>query len=218
MHESYLRRRKEKNYTSYRLNKRISAIHEILRQKSITNAYSILDVGTFDGAVLRNIAAKLNSKIAVGIDNDPCGFTCKERTAYENLKFILADARKAPFKSATFDLLLATAVIEHIGDTYSVIAELKRVLKCDGIICLILPNPFFDAVNTFFNDTGHIRRFSIKGIKIILESSGFKVISAQHIMLFPFCALPFERKIEKIIKFFKLDFILFNHITIAKKI
>ena len=77
MQEAYLRRRKEKNYTSYRLHKRISAIQGILRQKSITNVYSILDVGTFDGAVLRNIAVKLNSGLAVGIDNDTCGFSCK---------------------------------------------------------------------------------------------------------------------------------------------
>lgn len=218
MQKTYLKRRKEKNYTSYRLYKRVSVIQEILRQKSITSAHSILDVGTSDGMVLRSIVARLNSGLAVGIDNDIRGFTCQEHSADKNLKFILADAREIPFKSATFDLLLATAVIEHINDTCSLITELRRVLKDGGIICLTLPNPFFDVINTFFNDTGHVRRFGIKRIKMILESNGFEVISAQHAMLFPFYGLPLERKIEKLIKFFKLDFILFNHITLAKRI
>ncbi len=218
MQEEYLKRRKENNYTSYRLHKRISSIQEILRGKLITRAHSILDVGTFDGVVLRSIAAILGCRLAVGIDNDARDFICKEHNADKNLKFILADAKTTPFKSATFDLVLATAVIEHISDTDSVIAELKRVIKSNGIICITLPNPFFDAINTFFNNTGHVRRYGIKKIKSILENRGFEVISSRHTMLFPFCKFPLERVIEKVIIFFKLEFIFFNHVTLAKKI
>ena len=46
---------------------------------------------------------------------------------------LLADAHSIPFKTATFDCVLAYAVLEHLHNPFIAIREIERVLKPGGI-------------------------------------------------------------------------------------
>lgn len=72
---------------------------------------------------------------------------------------ILADAHKIPFAADSFDLVIVQAVLEHVIEPVTVVAEINRVLRPGGIV--YAETPFLQAVHegafdfTRFTDSGH---------------------------------------------------------------
>lgn len=58
----------------------------------------------------------------------------------KNLVLAEGDARKLPFKKATFDLVFCNCVLEHIKDDEKVLAEASRCLKPGGFLIMTFPN------------------------------------------------------------------------------
>ena len=52
---------------------------------------------------------------------------------------IVADGHFLPFKDCTFDAVISEAVLEHVRSPNLVVAEIYRVLKPGGYICLAVP-------------------------------------------------------------------------------
>lgn len=68
------------------------------------------------------------------------------------------DARALPFVDASFDVVCALDVVEHVEDDRAVFAELRRVLAPDGV--LVLSTPLHAASWTEFDAiVGHWRRY-----------------------------------------------------------
>ncbi len=51
----------------------------------------------------------------------------------QKIRLIFSDAKKLPFKSNSFDKVIASEVLEHIDNDMEVVKEVKRVLKPKGI-------------------------------------------------------------------------------------
>jgi SAM-dependent methyltransferase len=75
----------------------------------------------------------------------------------------IADAHFLPFKDCTFDAVLIQAVLEHVVDPQTVVAEIVRVLKPAGVVYSEIP--FMQQVHegaydfTRFTPLGHRRLF-----------------------------------------------------------
>ena len=79
-----------------------------------------------------------------------------------------------PFADASFDLVTAFDVIEHVEDDGQVFRELCRVLKPGG--CLVFSVPLHAAHWTEFDDyVGHARRYEPAALKELFESHGLTV-------------------------------------------
>jgi SAM-dependent methyltransferase len=76
---------------------------------------------------------------------------------------LIMDAHDIPFEDGTFDAVVAQAVLEHVADPYRCVAEIRRVLKNDGLI--YSETPFMQQVHagrydfTRFTHLGHRRLF-----------------------------------------------------------
>ena len=66
--------------------------------------------------------------------------------------FINADMRAMPFADNSFDVVLATDVLEHIKDLGAALDEVSRVLKPGGVIAVSLPseNLLYDIGRNIF--------------------------------------------------------------------
>ncbi len=89
-----------------------------------------------------------------------------------------------PFADGSFDAVLSCEVIEHLLDVTRSLAEMNRVLRPGGR--LFLSTPYHGLVKNlvlavhgfekhFDPDGGHIRFFTPKSLRQLLERSGFKV-------------------------------------------
>ncbi|MGH7099577.1 MAG: class I SAM-dependent methyltransferase [Stellaceae bacterium] len=76
---------------------------------------------------------------------------------------VIADAHDLPFPDRDYDLVIATAVLEHVADPQRCVGEFWRVLKSDG--CVFAVTPFLQPVHmgaydfTRFTPLGHRRLF-----------------------------------------------------------
>lgn len=76
---------------------------------------------------------------------------------------MIADAHDLPFPDASFDLVVAVAVLEHVADPQRCVAEIHRVLDAGGFV--FADTPFLQPVHmgaydfTRFTPVGHRRLF-----------------------------------------------------------
>ena len=76
---------------------------------------------------------------------------------------LVCDAHAIPFAAATFDAVIAQAVLEHVADPFQCVAEIHRVLKRDGLV--YAETPFMQQVHggaydfLRFSHLGHRRLF-----------------------------------------------------------
>ncbi len=78
------------------------------------------------------------------------------------------------FRSKVFDVVFSLDVIEHITDHASVMQELKRVLKDDGLLILCVP-AFRFLWSPHDESLSHMRRYSKSDFTDLIEDSGFKI-------------------------------------------
>ena len=92
------------------------------------------------------------------------------------------NAQTLPFRAASFDRVLCSEVLEHVDDPRRAAAELARVLKPGGMLAASVPTPATEWLYRFSSDDyfntpgGHVRIFSMGGLRKLLSSQGLEVI------------------------------------------
>ncbi len=84
---------------------------------------------------------------------------------------IIADGSILPFKSEVFDLVISTAVLEHVQNLNSIVTEIRRCVKKDGLIYIEVP--FLQTYHAHPND---YRRFTLNGLEMLWK--GFEKIES----------------------------------------
>jgi len=141
---------------------RYQAAVELVKDKVVLDIASGSGYGT---ALLGNTAKK-----AYGVDLDPDAIKyAKKNYGAKNVEFIKGNGEKIPLKDNTLDVVVSFETIEHIEAYESFMAEVKRVLKEDGLFILSTPNDVeFPETNHF-----HIHEFEREELKK-LASKYFK--------------------------------------------
>lgn len=102
---------------------------------------------------------------------------------------VAGDLARLPFADASFDLVAAFDVLEHVADEGAALREIERVLRPGGLFVASVPAHDWLYAN---NDrvAGHLRRYSRKELVRTLSSSRLRVEHAVHanMLLFPLIA------------------------------
>src|SRR5581483_8341823 len=77
-------------------------------------------------------------------------------------------AERLPFPEETFDVVVASDVIEHVQDAGAVVAEAARVLRRGGLLFLATPNRFSLGLEP------HVRLLSSFELRRLLQVSGLE--------------------------------------------
>jgi SAM-dependent methyltransferase len=82
---------------------------------------------------------------------------------------VVGDAHAMPFAGETFDLIVATEVLEHLHSPHKAIAEMHRVLKKGGRLLLTTRFiiPIHDAPNDFYRYTEYGLRYLLANWDIL---------------------------------------------------
>lgn len=149
----------------------------------------------------------------------------------ENIDTV-CDVTNLIFALESFDTVISTQVFEHVDNPFSVVREIKKVLKAGGNA--IITAPFMVP---FHADPKDNFRFSREGLEEIFKSSGFEIVDSgiyggffmvlSEMLHFSWCN-PYKHKsgrfiaaIEKIAKVcdrvFPSKIIYANTFVVAKK-
>jgi len=138
----YHLKRKGSGSFAYRLKRRNDEVLKSILELKGKSIDSLLDVGTADGMMLEKIDSKLKISHSFGFDISKSLLKVNKRKTI----LLCADALNQPFLNGSFDVLIASAFIEHVPDIKKTIKEFNRVL-CSGGICIITtPNPIFEKI------------------------------------------------------------------------
>ena len=135
--------------------------------------FSGIDIGTADGLMLRNLKDTFPNATCAGIEYAKDLMACCES---KTIHLIQGDAVVLPIKDNAFDVVIATAIIEHVSEPIQLIREAFRVLRGNGIFIVTTPHPFWEGIATYI---GHLKRRGtsrthyFKQANIIVQHSRF---------------------------------------------
>ena len=141
----------------------------------IGKSLSILDVGCGDGVISEPILKMGNYVTSVEL---PTIATMAQKCRAPNV--VAGDAEQLAFSSESFDLILASEVVEHLWNPTSFFDEAHRTLKANGYLIMETPEGkeslYYDSHKNFFTVELLERmigsRFSILDVKRLEPTVG----------------------------------------------
>jgi SAM-dependent methyltransferase len=105
-------------------------------------------------------------KLNLGSGNEPlAGHVNVDRRAAAGVD-VVADVTRLPFAARSVDTVIASSLLEHFEDPYSVLDEIHRVLTPDGRLVARVPSPWAYIANL---DRTHVFLADLKLWKEILR-------------------------------------------------
>ena len=133
-----------------------------------------LDLGCGDGA----LTALLPADRVTAADVSPVALA-RARNRVEVADFVELDPdRPLPLDDSAFDLVLCAETIEHVRDVQLLLSEIRRVLAPGG--ALALTTPAYRGLAPPDPLSPHIRFFTRRSLRRLLDSMGFDVTSIRH--------------------------------------
>ncbi|MDI6759407.1 MAG: methyltransferase domain-containing protein [Candidatus Brocadiaceae bacterium] len=109
--------------------------------------FNILDVGCGWGSGIPKLCNELSDE-AFLVESDISGqflYTASRRSyfkGYQNVHFVRQNIQNGlAFRNESFDIIVASAVLEHLMEPIPVIKDLTRVLRMGGYLIVHLPSP-----------------------------------------------------------------------------
>ena len=152
----------------------------------IKDEYSILDIGCGEGITLEKLIHRFPNKNIKGIDYSRENVeVCK---GY-GLPVDYGSVYNLKIDDNSVDCVIFLEVIEHLSDYKKALREICRVLKPNGFLILIFPNDRIFKIArilTFkfkeaFYDSGHVKQWTPKIMKRVLEQLGFEISKIENI-------------------------------------
>jgi len=157
-YDDYIDKRKsEKGIFSYGLSRRLNAIEKglklIIKEENIHNLY-VLDFGCADDVTLNFIQNSFYDvyEKGVGLDIFVQGMDFLNNTNKTSfIKINLSKEYPYPFKDQSFNIAICSAFLKHHPDPKKLLSEIWRILKSDGFILLLDPNPWVVKLGMLVN-------------------------------------------------------------------
>jgi SAM-dependent methyltransferase len=144
-----------------------------------------LDVGCGNGFLLVDVAKRLSTGTATGIDvwkaeaGEQSADVARRNVQLEGVADRVdirdADARQLPFANQTFDVIVSSLMLHHAGDSgdrHRVLDEMVRVLKPRGTIVLYDALPLIAAAANYLRTKGALKVTRSGGLMPTLTATG----------------------------------------------
>ena len=155
---------------------RRSIIDVLLRNALTGTDNRILDVGAGTGAT--SLALRKHGNV-LGIDLSP---EAMQIARDRGLAVARMDATALALPDASFDVVVALDVLEHLEDDAACLRELVRVLRPGGVLLVTVPAykwlwSSHDVANH------HFRRYRRRSLRRLLEGGGLHIEVCSYVML-----------------------------------
>ena len=110
-----------------------------------------------------------NANSYIGVDVEVSGHRHKDREVD-----VFYDGKTIPFPDNRFDAVVCFEVFEHVFNLEEVLAEIRRVLKSNGLLLVSIPFAWDEHEAPY-----DFARYTSYGIRHILNKNGFDVVELQ---------------------------------------
>jgi len=162
--------------------------------KEMPKKAKILDVGCSGGVLINALKENCFWDISgIDISEEAIG-KCKKAGLKKVKK---ADGTKTGLKANSFDLIIASDVLEHIKEEKKALKEWKRILKKNGKLLVFVPAfDFLWSAHDVAN--AHCRRYKKKKLCKTLKEAGFEVLQSGYWNFFLFLPVSLSRIVQNL--------------------
>lgn len=169
--KEYFERKKRRfapEYSEERVYPRLMRVANFLN--NIYHPKSILDVGCAKGFLVKAFL-ELGIKDVRGIDVSKYAIGQVSAEVRKKLQVVDVEKERIPFPDASFELIAALDLIEHLVNPKKALQEIYRVLKPGGKVCVTTPSPRSPNATL---DPSHINVHDIYYWDKMFKEIGFK--------------------------------------------
>lgn len=155
-----------------------------------------LDIGPSSGTNLRMLR-DIGAGELSGIDMSPEAVAICREKGFDRVTE--GRVEEMPFADGSFDLVLATDILEHVDEEARTLQEIRRVLAQKGT--LLLAVPAFECLWGHQDIIAHHkRRYRLPQVSTLLESAGFRVTKIFYFNFLLFAPILCFRKFALFLK------------------
>lgn len=142
--------------------------------EALRRGYDVVSAD-LDGAVLKDVKAMGAAMIAAGEVSNGNSSEC-----------VNASVLELPFADGSFDVVVASEILEHIPDDGAALREITRVTRSGGTIVVTVPRRWPEQVCWMLSDAyhsaagGHVRIYRSDELKTRIKASGLSVTDSHH--------------------------------------
>lgn len=129
---------------------------------------TVLDFGCGEGFGTELLMSSAATVIALDVSKEAVAISAPKI----DHRLTVADGRKAPFKSNSFNVITSFEVFEHITNVEDYVAEAYRLLKVGGLFIMSTPN--VDSYPLAGLNPYHVKEYTVDEVTEILSGAGFK--------------------------------------------
>lgn len=155
----------------------------------------ICDLGASTGYMLEDLMAISKGNALFAGDLFESGLI-KSQKRNPSILHIQLDACFLPFQNQSFDIAISLNVLEHIEEDQKAIAEMYRILKLEGIACIVVP--FGDKQYDYYDEVMfHKRRYGKFELANKLEKQGFKILKENYLAFTGWIPFAMKKKLNR---------------------
>lgn len=150
---------------------RRDVVRQLVHQIAPDRSSRILEVGCSGGVLLRQLVADGYENVQ-GADISESAIDVARARGLR--KVATMDATRLAFPDNSFQILIASDVLEHIEHPAEALKDWRRVLAPNGKLIVFVPA--FQALWSSHDEVNqHFRRYSARQLRVALERAGFAV-------------------------------------------
>lgn len=150
----------------------------------------VLDIGCATGRIAEKLKKEKGCKV-VGLEVNKEMAEIAKKRCDQVILLNVEKAAKLDFPNGYFDILFFADVLEHCSNPGEILVNLRKYLSKNGYVLISIPNVAnweirlrllmgnFDYKGGTILDTGHLKFFTLRSIKQLLEQSGYRVVEVK---------------------------------------
>ncbi len=166
----------------------VEHLHRYAIACSICKNLDVLDIASGEGYGSNLLSMVANKVTGVDISKEAVELAVKKYIR-GNLEFKEGSASKIPLPDNSFDLVVSFETIEHHDEHLEMLAEIKRVLKPDGVLLISSPDKKYYTDIPNYKNPFHVRELYFAEFKDLIskhfinaEFFGQKVVTGSLII------------------------------------
>lgn len=173
---------------------RRDAVRKLIHSLQVPHTADILEIGCSAGP-LQQILKTDGYTSLTGIDISEKAIALARYRGVPNVSVM--DGARLDFPDASFDLLLASDVLEHIEDEVQAVREWTRVLRPGGQMIVFVPA--FQMLWTRHDEVNHhYRRYTAAHLRRVLQEAGLQLERSSYwntTLFFPTSAMRLAQRV-----------------------
>ncbi len=123
----------------------------------LTEGKDVLDVASGEGYGSAMLATRARSVVGVDISHEAVAHAARRYKGIPNLQYVQGSAASIPLADDSVDLVVSFETIEHLLEQEAMMAEIRRVLRPDGVMVMSSPNKKVYSDQAGYHNDYHVK-------------------------------------------------------------